>query len=246
LLPVTDPYLPTRPPAPPPTPSASPEAPGRPWGPSRALLGIVILILAASVEVSIIAVVGDPMSLAGKLVLQAMLAATLIGVAFALAGSAGEAVSPAALGLRRPSGSPIRDALIGYGAYFAFVIVYASFVHPHQKDLTRSLGFGHGPVVSIIVATLIVVAAPVSEEVFFRGFLFGGLRRTLPFVAAALLSAAIFGAFHYTGPGSLTVLPQLAALGVVLAWVYERSGSIYPTIALHILNNGLAFAVLTS
>jgi membrane protease YdiL (CAAX protease family) len=42
------------------------------------------------------------------------------------------------------------------------------------------------------------------------------------------------------------VLPQLAVLGVILAWVYERSGSIYPTIALHVLNNALAFAVLTS
>ena len=91
-----------------------------------------------------------------------------------------------------------------------------------------------------------IVAAPVAEEIFFRGFLFGGLRRGLPFVAAALVSAVIFGAFHYTGPHSLTVLPQLAFLGLVLAWIYERSGSIYPTIALHVLNNALAFVVLTS
>jgi uncharacterized protein len=245
---VTQPHLPSPPPAPPAPPGAARAAPApeRPWGPSRALLGIVVLILAASLEVSVIAMVGDPRSLAGKLVLQAMLAATLVAVAFTLAGSGGQSVSPAALGLRRPSASPVRAAVVGYAAYFAFVIAYASFIHPHQKDLTRSLGFGHGPAVSIIVGALIVGAAPIAEEIFFRGFLFGGLRRSLPFIGAALVSAAIFGAFHYTGPHSLTVLPQLAALGVVLAWVYERSGSIYPTIAIHVLNNGLAFVVLTS
>jgi membrane protease YdiL (CAAX protease family) len=86
----------------------------------------------------------------------------------------------------------------------------------------------------------------VTEEIFFRGFVFGGLRQRLPFIGAALISAAIFGAFHYTGERSLTVLPQLAALGVVLAWVYERTGSIYPTIAIHIANNAIAFALLTS
>jgi uncharacterized protein len=247
MPPVTDPHLP-----PPPSGAATaaaappPPDPQGAWGPGRALLGIVVLIVAASLEVSVIAGFGDVKTLAGKLVLQAMLAMTLIGVAFALAGLGGRPAAPAALGLRRPRESPVRYALIGYAAYFVVVIAYASFVHPHQKDLTRSLGFGHGAGVSVIVGLLIVVAAPVAEEIFFRGFLFGGLRRGLPFVAAALVSAVIFGAFHYTGPHSLTVLPQLAFLGLVLAWIYERSGSIYPTIALHVLNNALAFAVLTS
>ena len=118
-------------------------------------------------------------------------------------------------------------------------------VNPHQKDLTRNLGYGDGVAASIAAGALIVLAAPIAEEVFFRGFLFGGLRRGLPFVGAALISAAIFGGFHYTGPHSLTVLPQLGALGLVQAWLYERSGSIYPTMALHIANNALAFAILT-
>jgi membrane protease YdiL (CAAX protease family) len=63
---------------------------------------------------------------------------------------------------------------------------------------------------------------------------------------AAVLSAAIFGLFHYTGSGSEAVIPQLAFLGLALAWVYEETGSIYPTIALHMLNNAFAFAILTS
>ena len=61
-----------------------------------------------------------------------------------------------------------------------------------------------------------------------------------------MISAAIFGLFHYTGTGSLTVIPQLAALGFALAWVYEETGSIYSTIPLHMLNNAIAFTVLVS
>jgi len=129
--------------------------------------------------------------------------------------------------------------------YFAFAIAYSTLVNPHQKDLTRDLGYGDGAVASITAGVLIILAAPISEEIFFRGFLFGGLRRRLPFAIAAVISAAIFGAFHYTGSGSLAVLPQLAMLGLTQAWLYERSGSIYPTMGVHIINNALAFALLT-
>ena len=78
------------------------------------------------------------------------------------------------------------------------------------------------------------------------GFIFGGLRGRLPFWVAGVISAGIFGLFHYTGAGSLGVLPQLAVLGFALCWVYERTGSIYPTMAMHALNNALAFAILTT
>ena len=119
-------------------------------------------------------------------------------------------------------------AAIAYFAYIVAAAVYSSLLHPHQKDITRDLGFGDGGFGTVAAALLIVVAAPVSEEIFFRGFIFGGLRRRLSFPAAALISAAIFGVFHYTGAGSLGVVPQLAFLGFALAWVYEETGSIYP------------------
>jgi membrane protease YdiL (CAAX protease family) len=72
------------------------------------------------------------------------------------------------------------------------------------------------------------------------------MRQALSFPWAALISAAIFGAFHYTDPHHLLVIPQLAGLGLVQAWLYERSGSIYPTIALHMVNNAIAFAIIIS
>ena len=39
---------------------------------------------------------------------------------------------------------------------------------------------------------------------------------------------------------------QLAVFGVALSWLYERTGSIWPTIGVHALNNAIAFALLTS
>jgi membrane protease YdiL (CAAX protease family) len=237
------------PPPPPPAPAseAAPEdSVTRAWGPNRALLGILVLLLVVTVEAAIVGAFDPNLnSLAAKLVLQALLAATLIGVSFTMAAPRGGIAPPEALGLRRPRPGAAKLAITAYLAYFAFALIYSGLVSPHQKDLTRDLGYGDGALASVIAGILIVVAAPIAEETFFRGFLFGGMRSKLSFPWAALVSALIFGAFHYTGTGSLTVLPQLMALGLVLAWLYERSGSIYPTIAVHMLNNAIAFAILT-
>jgi len=83
-----------------------------------------------------------------------------------------------------------------------------------------------------------VIAAPVSEEVCFRGMLFGGLRTRMPRIAAALLSGLIFGALHaLTG---ISAVPPLIFFGFVLALLYEKTGSIVPGILLHMLNNSIA------
>lgn len=237
---------PIPPPPPPPAAREPTSGPRRDWGPTRALLGIIVLLLVVTVEgIAVGAFDPDFDSLGAKLVLQALLAVTLVGVAFVMAAPAGGLAEPEALGLRKPTAPPLKLAVMAYVAYFAFAIAYTALVSPHQKDLTRDLGYGDSALASVIAGVLIVIVAPIAEETFFRGFLFGGLRSGMRFVWAALISATIFGAFHYTGPGSLAVLPQLGALGLTQAWLYERSGSIYPTIAVHMLNNAIAFTLLT-
>jgi membrane protease YdiL (CAAX protease family) len=246
--------------APPPGPGGSVPPPGATppprkvaatWGPGRVGVGILVLLVLSVIEVAVVSVFDPSLdSLAARLAAQALLAATLVGVAFGVAADRGfpgtAAAPPSTLGLRRPLRSPLVIAGAAYIAYVAFALVYSAFVHPHQRDITRDLGFGHGDLGTVAAGILIIVAAPVSEEIFFRGFIFGGFRRRLSFPIAAILSAAIFGLFHYTGSGSLAVIPQLAFLGFALSWVYEETGSIYPTIALHMLNNAFAFAVLVS
>ncbi len=103
---------------------------------------------------------------------------------------------------------------------------------PEQEDIAEA--FGAVPVQIL----LIVIAAPISEEICFRGMLFGGLRERLPRWAAALISAAIFGALHaLTG---ISAVPPLIAFGFILALLYEKTGSIVPGIILHMLNNSVA------
>jgi membrane protease YdiL (CAAX protease family) len=188
-----------------------------------------------------------PLSLAGRLVAQALLAMTLVGIAFIVAaGAGGGMASPDAHGLRRPLRSPLGLAAAAYLGYVAIALVYSALVRPEQEDVTRDLGLGSGAFGTIAAGLLIVVAAPISEEIFFRGFIFGGLRRRLSFPAAAVLSGVFFGLFHFTGPDSIGVVPQLAFLGFALAWLYEETGSIYPAIAVHAVNNALAFAILAS
>jgi membrane protease YdiL (CAAX protease family) len=235
------------PPASPTTPATAPAAPGpASWGALRVLAGLGIFLVALILEAGVVSAFDSDLdSLAAKLSLQALLAATLIVVAFAAAKNNGFAPADA-LGLRRPLISPVRPAITAYLIYIAFAIVIAALIQPEQEDLTRELGFHESAFGAVAAAVLIVIAAPLSEEIFFRGFMFAGIRRSAPFWIAAAGSAVVWGLFHYTGPGSWGVCLQLAIFGVILAWLYERTGSIWPTIAVHMFNNALAFAILAS
>ncbi|HET7340553.1 MAG TPA: type II CAAX endopeptidase family protein, partial [Methylomirabilota bacterium] len=89
-----------------------------------------------------------------------------------------------------------------------------------------------GAVLLSLFAT--VVIAPVFEEVIFRGVLYGTLRVRLRPWLAALLSAAVFAAAHgYGTAGFASVLVS----GALWAWTYERTGSLLPGIAAHVVNN---------
>jgi len=79
-----------------------------------------------------------------------------------------------------------------------------------------------------------VLFAPVFEELAFRGLLFGVLRRRFHWWPAALLSAALFALAH--GYGLIGFLSVLWS-GVIWAWAYERTGSLWPGIIGHAANN---------
>ena len=190
-----------------PRPAISPGA----WGPAaRSPAGIGALLLTTVFEVGVVSAFDPDLdSLAARLVTQALLAGDPGGhrLRRRRRQRRRDRLPPGA----RPRGAPcgLRSALAAaaYLGYIVIALVYSALVHPHQEDVTRDLGFGHGAFGTIAAGVLIVVAAPFSEEIFFRGFIFGGLRRRLSFPVAAVLSAAIFGLFHFTGPGSIAVVP---------------------------------------
>jgi uncharacterized protein len=216
------------------------------WGTARVMAGLALLLV-ITVLAAAIASAFDPdlETLGAVLVLQGLLAAAMIFVPFQVANPEGWA-RPAALGLGPSLRAPVSTAVLGYVAYLGCALVISALFSPEQEDITRELGVDEGVLGAIAAFFLIVIAAPVAEEIFFRGFMFAGIRSHGSFAVAALVSSGIWGLFHYTGEGSWPVVLQLSLFGVILCAVYERTGSIRPTIVLHTLNNAIAFAVLTS
>lgn len=86
----------------------------------------------------------------------------------------------------------------------------------------------------------VAILAPVAEEIFFRGFLYGGLRRRIGVIGAMIASTIFFTALHF----SIDVFIPLFFLGLFLAWLYEKTGSLYPGIILHASNNAVALIAL--
>jgi membrane protease YdiL (CAAX protease family) len=76
---------------------------------------------------------------------------------------------------------------------------------------------------------------PIAEEMLFRGLLFRWLRQRMDFWGAALISSAIFGVAHLR-PDQIVIA---ALLGLVMAWLYERSRTLVPAILMHQTYNSL-------
>ncbi len=84
------------------------------------------------------------------------------------------------------------------------------------------------------------VAAPVAEEIVFRGLVFNRLRRQFPVSLSILLSAALFGIFH----GNTVQGVYGFLLGLLLAWVYEKCGTFLAPVLLHASANAAVYLVM--
>ncbi len=114
----------------------------------------------------------------------------------------------------------------------AFQIVSAQrFV---EETLDQSgMGFSGNLLLQVIGC---VIAAPLVEEVVFRGAIFGGLRKKKSFVFSAVVSSLIFGAAH--GLGLYTLIGFAA--GLLLCAAYEATKNMLVPMLIHIANNGIA------
>jgi membrane protease YdiL (CAAX protease family) len=119
------------------------------------------------------------------------------------------------------------------------------FFTPEQDTILDDVNFSETTVAALAAVFLIVIAAPVTEETLFRGLFFGALRTRAPFWLAAGASGLLFGAVHLAS-GDVAVAGLLTLFGVILAWLYERTGSLGPPIILHMVNNGIAIIPLLS
>jgi membrane protease YdiL (CAAX protease family) len=101
-----------------------------------------------------------------------------------------------------------------------------------------------GPPWSLVLGA--VVVAPVAEELYFRGFLLQGLWRSFGPRWAIVLSAVVFGIFHFGGARLQTVLPMVSAtlIGLVFGYLFVRTRNLAVTVLAHALVNGVAISVV--
>lgn len=91
-----------------------------------------------------------------------------------------------------------------------------------------------------LIAGFGVLVAPVTEEYVFRGMLYPAFRDGSSPLVGALVSSVIFGAIH----ASYTAGPALFVLAFLLCRLYERTGSVWPGILVHALNNATSLLPL--
>ena len=151
---------------------------------------------------------------------------------------------------------PLRDigaALIGlvvalplvFGAILSAVCVEILLGLPVPKDgheMITLLKQSKSGVVQALVGTMAIGLAPLFEELLYRGLLQTALVSVLPRRrwVVVLVASAMFALVHAMVPWH--ALPGLFVLGVVLGWLYERTGSLWPPIGVHAGFNAVSVA----
>jgi len=139
------------------------------------------------------------------------------------------------------------EALL-YGVVgFIVAFIVASIVgYPIEQyfgvDLTQQ-ALSHSATVSGLLPLVLlsgVIIAPIAEEIVFRGYFYKAFRDRFKPWYAIVMSAALFSAIHLEPLAAV----QLFVIGVVLAYVYEKTDNLMAPIALHVLNNAVAFLVV--
>jgi membrane protease YdiL (CAAX protease family) len=158
-------------------------------------------------------------------------------------------IRPAPLSIFGKPASAWRE--IGFGLGVGVVALIANGTALRFASLLGKLILGHYPTIDssllrpqtvgqkILLGVVLVILAPICEELFFRGFVYGGLRRTLRPMPAALIAATAFALAHVY----LLRMPSTFVLGFIFAMTYEHRRNLVPTMVAHAVNNGVVFVV---
>ncbi len=128
-------------------------------------------------------------------------------------------------------------------AAFAILLVNAGIASAVGTDTEGNLSdeLFDSALLVVLLGILSLGLAPIMEETFFRGFLFGGLRGRWGLLGAAFASGLLFALAHFTGQSSLPLLPAIGMIGMLFAWGYYYTGSLFAPIGAHFLFNLVAF-----
>lgn len=116
------------------------------------------------------------------------------------------------------------------------LLIQTVSVRQHMSLLTATGIFG----------LFVLLWAPVAEELFYRGYVFGSLKQHLPLAAAWGISVAVFGLrhvihFYYLWPNlsvaGVVWASSMLIFGSLMTWLYERTGGLGPSMLVHLLVN---------
>ena len=229
-----------------------------PWKLWAAPIAVVLGFILAEVLTTVVYGIGSSngvstshptpaMEIVGSVVFDVGFIAAAVVIAHVNGGA-----GPGAFGFRRVRWRTAVLAVVAAAiAYYVITDVYAAVFSLHGQDkLPSNFGLNRSDWAVAGTAAFVCAVAPMCEETFFRGFLFGTLRkldipvagRQLGPWVAAVVVGILFGLAH-TGSANAEYLIPLGFLGFVLCLVRWRTRSLYPGMALHSANNSLALAV---
>ncbi|MCM8790970.1 MAG: CPBP family intramembrane metalloprotease [Candidatus Omnitrophica bacterium] len=136
----------------------------------------------------------------------------------------------------------IIPVLVGLLVVIAFISNLLKYVPEKQAVVELFLKEESAPFL-VYTSLFAAIAGPVVEELFFRGFMYNAVKKYIGIFGATLISAATFAALHAHAVGFFPIL----ALGMLLAYLYEKTGTLVSSITVHMIHNlsmvGMVFLV---
>jgi hypothetical protein len=141
------------------------------------------------------------------------------------------------------------DLLLAPIGFLVFMFVASILLALCQKILpginwTEAQEVGFSNLISqsdyVLTFIMLVIVAPVAEEIIFRGWLYGKLRARIPAAPAILLVSVLFGIVH----GQWNVGVTVFVMSIAMCSIRELTGTIWGGLLIHIIKNGIAFYLL--
>lgn len=229
----------------------------RPWGWRPVVLpcvGLVVAIVAGAAATHFAHPHGFAAALATTIVVTALLYAVLVASIVYAGRDLARRYSGWGwtFGLQRPKPMDFAWLAAGFGMAFGGRIVVGILANALDRNALKQsqnlVVHSHSITVYLALGVIVVLVAPVVEELMFRGLMLRTLMRRWGFWPAALLSSAIFAVFHTyevdTLAGALTLAAVVFTLGLSNCLLARWSGRLAAGIMNHMLFNGLAILVL--
>lgn len=240
---------------PPAVPTAEPAPPPdrMPWGvfDMAKAIGVVVLsliVIGLPAFLIALAIAGDADKVEDDNAAMAVLEGASVVLQLVLLGAVAwfsvrkYGVGWSTLGLKEPQRGGWWVGVILFFAAIVTFLVYMGVLSLADVDTEGNVSDPGGNVPRIIILGLLaVVLAPFIEEVFFRGFVFGGLRGRWGVPAAAVVSALLWSLAHFQDSSSLPLIPGIALIGLLFAGAYYYTGSLVAPITAHFAFNTISF-----